>query len=386
MRPGRLLVPTLALLVVTSGCYTSAPPDLVEPSGKEVTIFVHGIKGSFLVDERGERAWLSAGDLLSSGDRSLAVPPGGDDRFGPLRPDGPLTRFTIFPLIASADVYLPWLEFGARKLPGFTPFSYDWRLDAHEAVLGLAKRIDELAERRGGELRVNLVGHSLGGLIALTYVRYGGGDHAKGITWAGAKHVKRLALVGAPFGGSPSFLEDILRGDKNGRNEKLLAAEAMASFVTSYELLPAGSFFVSGTTASNTNGLMLDALQPGAWEFVPETRRPTPAMLEKARAFREALRETPDAPKPPAGLQVLVVAGVGRSTIGAVSVPLLDQGIAAADFERSPRVDGDSRVPTDSCIPPRPLDYKMFKTKADHVNLLNDEEVQEAIRAFIARP
>src|SRR5581483_10716512 len=134
----------LAALTLTlgAGCHTSAAPPVKEPESGEVTIFVHGIKGSFL---------LNASDLLSSGVRSLALPPGGTDRFGSLRPDGPLTRFTIFPLIATADVYLPWLEFGAERLPGFVPFAYDWRFDAHEAVLKLAERIDELAAKRGGE-------------------------------------------------------------------------------------------------------------------------------------------------------------------------------------------------------------------------------------------
>jgi pimeloyl-ACP methyl ester carboxylesterase len=367
----------LALLVAVGGCHTCEAPPFAEPTGGEVTIFVHGIKGSFLYTEEGERAWLSASDLLSSGDRSLALPPGGKDRFGPLRVGGPLTRFTIFPLIATADVYLPWLEFGQEKLPGFLPFSYDWRRDARLAVEGLAKRIDELAAKRGGALRVNLVGHSLGGLIAMTYVRYGSGDPAKGVTWAGAKFVKRLVLAGAPFGGAPGFLKDILEGDKTGRNEKLLSREAMASFVSAYELLPyPGTFFTDDQKTVD---------DPETWKklgaAVPSD---IVSILSRRWSFRQALRDDEKAPSPPSELKVLVVAGTDRPTIEKVAIAD-ELGWWAASFSGSPTTSGDSRVPEKACTPPSPLTFEKVTTDADHVNLLNDEKVQDAIRVFLSR-
>ncbi len=379
----RFLVTLAALL----GCSTASPPEVVEPAGDEVTIFVPGIKGSFLETPEGERVWLNASDLLSSGDRSLALPPGGDDRFGPLRPNGVLTKFRVFPF-ASAEVYLPWLELGHDRLPGFLPLAYDWRRDAREAVLELAQRVDALAAKHGDRLRVNLVGHSLGGLIALTYVRYGSGDPAKGITWAGAAHVKRLVLAGAPFGGSPSFLSDILRGDPTGKNVRLLAPEAMASFVSSFELLPyPGTFLVAREGAElllHRAGapLPLDVRDPATWESVPAARRPAAATLAASRVFREGLLDAPAAPAPPADLRVLVVAGTGRDTTGRV---LLARGaeIDSADFHASPVVAGDGRVPESSCLPPAPLDYRVVKTAADHVGLLNDEAVQEEIVRFL---
>jgi pimeloyl-ACP methyl ester carboxylesterase len=369
-----------SILAVVGGCHTSEPPEVVEPTGDEVTIFVPGIKGSFLETAAGERAWLEASDLLSSGDRSLALPPGGDDRFGPLEARGVLTRFTVIPFIASADVYLSWLELGHDHLPGFLPLAYDWRHDARETVRELARRIDELAAKRPG-LRVNLVGHSLGGLIALTYVRYGSGDPAKGITWAGARHVKRLALVGAPFGGSPAFLADILRGDKNGRNVRLLAAEAMASFTSSFELLPyPGTFFVDRAGAP----LPLDARAEESWRNVPPERRPTAAALTASRAFREGLLDDAKAPAPPPDLRVIVVVGTGRDTVARVTLAKPDD-VDTADFEASPVVPGDSRVPEAACLPPKPLDYTLVRTAADHVGLLDDEAVQDAIRELLER-
>ncbi|MEZ0227709.1 MAG: hypothetical protein ACAI25_03735, partial [Planctomycetota bacterium] len=127
------------------------------------------------------------------------------------------------------------------------------------------------------------------------------------------------------------------------------------------------------------------------WESVPAERRPTATMLEAALAFRSALLDEPTVAQPPSDLAVLVVTGTGRPTIGKVnsSRPRVGSGpfdsIETAHFESSPTVDGDSRVSMDACMPPKPLDYKVHKTTADHVNLLNDEGVQEAIRAFLAR-
>jgi pimeloyl-ACP methyl ester carboxylesterase len=377
--PGGFAGGLAAFLVALGGCYTSEPPEVAEPGGDEVTIFVPGIKGSFLETECGERAWLDASDLLSKGDLSLALPPGGDDRFGPLHPRGVLTKFTLIPLVASASVYLPWLELGHDRIPGFLPFAYDWRQDVRESVLALSRRIDALAERRGGKLRVNLIGHSLGGLIAFAYVRYGGGDPAQGVTWAGARYVKRLALVGSPFGGSPSFLSDILRGDKNGRNVRLLAPEAMASFVSAYQLLPyPGTFFVDEAGKR----LPLDASEAKTWEGVPPERRPTPSALAAARSFRQAL--VAPGPEAPHDLRILVVMGTGHDTTGQVRLTRKDE-IDSADFASSPAVSGDNRVPEASCLPPVPSEsYALVKTSADHVNLLNDEAVQKAVLDFLA--
>ncbi|MBI3722959.1 hypothetical protein HY251_03240 [bacterium] len=369
------------LLGALGGCRTADPPEVQEPAGGEVTVFVHGMKGSFLVTEDGERAWLEASDLLSSGERSLALPPGGEERFGPLHPRGVLTRFTLFPVLATADVYLPWLEYGKERLPGFVPFVYDWRIDAREAVLSLARRIEALAAKRRGDLRVNLVGHSLGGLVALAYVRYGGGDPERGITWAGARFVKRLVLAGAPFGGSPSFLRDILLGDKIGRNVRLLAPEAMASFVPSYEILPQpGTFFVGGDGAP----LARDVDDAKTWESLRPGRRPPAGALEARLAFRKALAASASAPEPPGDLAVLVVSGTGRPTIRRVLLARPDD-LGSADFRSSPTTSGDGRVTEESSLPPGPLVYSVVKTPADHVGLLNDETVQEAIRSFFAR-
>src|SRR5437870_650825 len=95
----------LALALLLTACV--APNlELPPPSGDAVTIFVPGYKASFLVTEHGERAWVTPGAAISKGDRTLAMPFEGQrplENFGPLTPDGPMTRLTVIPALFSLE-------------------------------------------------------------------------------------------------------------------------------------------------------------------------------------------------------------------------------------------------------------------------------------------
>src|SRR3989442_6652700 len=142
----------LALALLLCAC-TAPNLELPLPSGDAVTIFVPGYKASFLVTGQGERAWVTPGAAISKGDRSLALPFAGQQpqqTFGPLAPDGPLTRFTFFPGLFSIEMYLKWMQFGRDRLPGFIAFSYDWRQDIRASSSKLCALIGST-----GKVRVN---------------------------------------------------------------------------------------------------------------------------------------------------------------------------------------------------------------------------------------
>ncbi len=94
--------------------------------------------------------------------------------------------------------------------------------------------------------------------------------------------------------------------------------------------------------------------------------------MEARRAFREGL--APASALPP----ILVVAGVGRPTIARVRTTA-----SSPDWTSSPTTGGDGRVTEESAQPRPPVRFELVKTTADHVNLLNDAEVQRAIAAFL---
>ncbi|MFH7594200.1 alpha/beta fold hydrolase [Streptomyces racemochromogenes] len=78
---------------------------------------------------------------------------------------------------------------GRRRVEtyNYSPFTRDLRVTARH----LARRVEELCERSGQD-RVDLVGHSLGGLVGRYYVQRLGGD----------TRVRTLVTLGTPHGGT----------------------------------------------------------------------------------------------------------------------------------------------------------------------------------------
>jgi len=256
-------------------------------------------------------------------------------------PDGVIDAVPILPCFSLAT-YGPFLEAAAERAL-LLPFGYDWRRDARETSRALRERLESLAGKR-----VVLVGHSLGGLISLHAVRHG------------AK-VSKLVLVGAPFGGSPSFLQDIALGDTVGRNRVLLAREAFATWPSAFQLLPlAGKCFVDPSADLDD----LSLWKRNGWS-VPDA--PLERMLEARRAFRRELDEGD------ASVETLVALGTGRPTVEKVGLP---------DFASSVRVSGDGRV-TESSARPSRLSFEEVQTQAEHGKILSDREIQERIWRFI---
>jgi hypothetical protein len=99
-------------------------------------------------------------------------------------------------------------------------------------------------------------------------------------------------------------------------------------------------------------------------------------MLTARRELHQALADV--AEPPPDSLKSLVVVGRGRKAVAAVRVK--GDGF---DFEHPLMGEGDGSVLVTSAAPPRPLAYTTVETKAGHVVLLNDDDVQKAIVAFL---
>ena len=373
--------------VVLTGCSTArvhVPP----PTGDEVTILVPGYRGSFLVTEgpEPERAWLTVGQALSRGERTLAVPFPGQrpvPSYGPLRPEGPFTQVSAF--FVKVDAYRSFMEFGRDRLPGFVPFSYDWREDIRESADALCARIEQLVAEGGGRRKVNLVAHSMGGLVTMHCLLHGGSR--EGVRpWAGAEHVKRVVIVGTPFTGGPGIFDDLLVGTETLRNRALMAPEALFTFASSFQLLPArGDFFVD----AEGRPVALDAFDPAVWlergwgVFADPSLREDEAyraqlvrMLEAHRELHEALAPRPGLPPP--GFETLVVVGTGRPTVSGARVV---EG--KLDLEHPPRADGDGSVLSARALPVLPIPYRRVDSSAEHVALMSDRDVLQAIERFL---
>ena len=166
----------------------------------------------------------------------------------------------------------------AYALDHFTCFTffYDWRRDCVSNAIAFGAYLDTVrvrvarsAERRIHELRedgspaalsealateqwladgyrFDVVAHSMGGLLARYYLRYGAnplpldGSPAT-VTWAGAEDIDRLVLVGTPNLGSMDALQNMLCGfSPGGFLLPKFHPAILGTMPSIYQLLPRG--------------------------------------------------------------------------------------------------------------------------------------------------
>jgi pimeloyl-ACP methyl ester carboxylesterase len=254
---------TVLLAGSAVACHTDTTPDLarlyasgVEEARTPPVILIPGALGSRLLDTQKRReVWPgSTLSLLAGSKQDLALP------FDPatLQPiDDGLEASGLFEEVLNADFYGAILrtlrqsggfvpgELGAhadRRVRRYYVFAYDWRQDN----VTIAKRLDALIEqlRRDYDdptLKVNVIAHSMGGLVLRYYLRYGTVDALEGdgpfpINMSGAGKVATAVLLGTPNLGSVSSLQSMLLGHRVGFRR--IEPEVLATMPSVYELLP----------------------------------------------------------------------------------------------------------------------------------------------------
>jgi pimeloyl-ACP methyl ester carboxylesterase len=217
-------------------------------------ILIHGLAGSTLVDaQTGKEFWPgSLGAIAFSNYRDLARM-SSEDREGAGLVPGDLIYG-----IAGVDFYgalvksLETVGRFQRGVPGvevhgpgdrrrYYVLLYDWRKDDLEAVRKLHALIEQIRQDyHDPALKVDIIAHSNGGLIANYYLRYGPTDVLGGGAFTpwdeGGKRVRRLVMLGTPSLGSVTSLERLLYGMRIGL--RTIPVEVMATFATPYEALP----------------------------------------------------------------------------------------------------------------------------------------------------
>ncbi|HEY5680302.1 MAG TPA: hypothetical protein VIS55_09580 [Pseudomonadales bacterium] len=121
-------------------------------------------------------------------------------------------------------------------------YPYDWRLDNVAAVEGLHRLIEQVVEDHGDpNLRVDILGHSNGGLMARYYARFGTADmltsRAAEPDWNGSHRIRRLLMVGTPNLGTMQPVLSHVRGEEIGLND--IPAEVVATCSGAPQLFPA---------------------------------------------------------------------------------------------------------------------------------------------------
>ncbi len=122
-------------------------------------------------------------------------------------------------------------------------FYYDWRQDNTVSAAQLADFVDQIRiDYDRPDLKVDIVAHSMGGLITRYFIRYGKQDvlndnnFDQKVNMYGAERVRRVLLLGTPNLGSIKTLNLFITGVKIGLNK--ISTETLATMPSLYQLFP----------------------------------------------------------------------------------------------------------------------------------------------------
>ncbi len=304
--------------------------------GKNPLIFIPGLTGSeLIVKTTGEKIWVKA---LKSDTEDLRLPINKDitkihDDLVP----GDIIRKLKIGILPGTDIYggfIEAMEFrgGYREESWKSPsddgyqdslyvFPYDWRLDNVGNARLLIKNIEALKLRlKKPGLKFDVVGHSMGGIIARYAAMYGDVDLPTGTrkpvpTWAGATNFDKIILLGTPNEGSANSLGSILNGFTVGGlrlDFPFLQDSSKFTVFTipaAYQLMPApGTIKVLN---DHLKPIVIDIYDPKAWskydwdvmndkqfskvfDLAEQKIAPTyfAAALDRAKRLHEALAAT----------------------------------------------------------------------------------------------
>jgi pimeloyl-ACP methyl ester carboxylesterase len=129
-------------------------------------------------------------------------------------------------------------EAGRRR---YYIFPYDWRQDNVVTARKLDALIEQIRRDYGDpRLKVDIVAHSMGGLITRYYIQYGVTDVLDGndfpANFSGADKIRTAILLGTPNLGSVNALHSLVVGHQVGR--QAIPAEVLATMPSVYQLLP----------------------------------------------------------------------------------------------------------------------------------------------------
>lgn len=307
----------------------------------------------------GERLWLSKFDTAWNGIEHLR----NDDTGNPIGPE------YVVASSALASVYQPFQRllqvFGVE----YFEFAYDWRADVQTNGQRFAGFLQQF---RNGTRRVNVVAHSMGGLVAASGLQRIDADLVR--------YVPRLITLGTPWRGSYQAV-NMLTGEHD--TARLVAGLAQWGTFTSYREWRK----VFARTAATWPGiydmlpwpemLAVDNQLPDSdpwrltwWEGINSAISP----FELTSA---PFRRVTSAPLPP-GVQHHNWRGVWKVTPGPMPKPL-----GGGEYLNPRDLYGDGTVPQYSSVAPDGWGSINHNFLADHEQFANDVLVHVFLREVI---
>ena len=166
-----------------------------------------------------------------------------------------------------------------KHFPSLFVFHYDWRRDISENArdLGefirkkkavLQKHYAAIYQLRDYPVRFDLIGHSMGGLLARYYVMYGSKllpekeSEPWPVTWAGADNISKVIMIGTPNAGYADTLLELNHGLRLVAGAPVYPKALIGTFVSFYQMLPDPSC----TAVLYDDGSPVDYFSEKIWE------------------------------------------------------------------------------------------------------------------------
>jgi pimeloyl-ACP methyl ester carboxylesterase len=259
------------LLGADSVASMSAPVSFGPPGPREAVVLLPGIMGSLLSSIRGVTTvlWINPAIFLRGQSNYLELNSDGSADYNP--------AIETVPVGIEKLIYLK-LSLALHREMTLFEFPYDWRRPIEWNADILAQSIERWADGDPAR-RFTLIGHSMGGIVARTYLA----RH----TAAAEQRIKRAVTLGTPHYGAANAIENLVMGNKMieiaGRlNPNNTADRLLLNLPSFYELFPAPPAQFPKGRAYPANW---DVYNAAAWQW-PGIRQD---YLDLGRRFHELM-------------------------------------------------------------------------------------------------
>ncbi len=282
-------------LLMLGACQSNKKPDLAQLYQQHATdhsntplVLIHGTMGSKLrFKETQQQVWPGKiNQLIFSNYKKLAnrIDASGLDV---VEPD--IESYAIFDSYSGLSIYDEIIdtlvEFGGYQQSDFNHFDrtkrnlyifhYDWRQDNVKSAAKLDEFIEQVLQNHPNHDQVDVVAHSMGGLILRYYQRYGSHDVLENIEkymsgewtpdlehYSKTHRIRHAIFLGTPQLGSVKSIKRLQEGfDFNLRN---IPVEVQITMPTVYQLLPHPQH--QWSLDPNGDPVDLDLFDPSLWK------------------------------------------------------------------------------------------------------------------------
>jgi len=245
-------------------------------------------------------------------------------------------------------------------------FPYDWRKDNAIAAAGLADCVDKVAAKLGAGVEINLLAHSMGGLVSRYYLESG-----KYADRPGFGSVRCLITMGTPHRGSTVALGAALGLEKrlflNAQQVKQIANDPQ--FPSLYQLMPPPGEPFSWDRGHASRYQHLDVYDPALAASLGLSK----SNLDSARNFHAKL----DLAKRPVHVRYFCFVGTQQSTMSSVQI------MSGTQVHRIMRDDaGDGTVPVWSALLPG---TQMEPVGGEHGDIYKNSGLQHVLGPLLGK-